>query len=308
MGGHREEAGSVRRGSDGGGRGFAGEFLEGRSPETVGTYRRALREYERFAAVRRASGAPLAFDEAGAEAYRHHLVAVRGLSQVSVSTYLTALRRFGQYLVAAGLIEENPTREIGGNRRPDAHSRGMLARSEVDALMGDTPAATLLDLRDRALMALMLYAGLSEVELVRADIVDLENTLLGWYLRVQGKGRTAKDEQVALDPDAAEPLETYLRARGVGARSPEPLFTGHGRRGSGGRLNTRSVRAAVAGRLAAAGLKRPAISAHSLTHTAALIWLARGLSVDDVRQRMRHGTLETTMIYFRRQWVDAPGA
>ena len=87
---------------------FAGEFLDGRSPETVGTYRRALREYERFAATRRAAGAPVAFDAVGAEDYRHHLVSVRGLSQVSISTYLTALRRFGQYLVAAGLIEENP--------------------------------------------------------------------------------------------------------------------------------------------------------------------------------------------------------
>jgi site-specific recombinase XerD len=225
------------------------------------------------------------------------------MSQVSVSTYLTALRRFGQYLVAAGLLDENPTREVGGNRRPDAHSRAALRRDEVERLLESLPADSLIDLRDRAMVALMLFAGLSEVELVRADIVDLENQLMGWYLRVQGKGRTTKDQQVALEAPASQPLEEYLRARGVGARSPEPLFTGHGRRGSGERMHTRSVRASVGGRLAAAGLKRPGISAHSLTHTAALLWLSRGLSIDEVRERMRHGTLETTMIYYRRQWV-----
>jgi site-specific recombinase XerD len=282
---------------------FAGEFLEGRSRETVGTYRRALNEYERFAAVRRAGGSPLAFDEDGTAAYKEHLVKVRGLSQVSISTYLTALRRFGQYLVAAGLLVDNPARTVSGNRRPDAHSRGVLAEDDVRRLFERTPAATLIDLRDRALMALMLHAGLGEIELVRADIVDLESTLMGWYLRVQGKGHTTKDQQVPLDPEASEAVEAYLRARGVGSLSPEPLFTGHGRRGDGARLNTRSVRARVDARLRAAGLKRNGITAHSLTHTAALLWLARGLPVEEVRQRMRHGTLDTTMIYFRKQWV-----
>jgi site-specific recombinase XerC len=253
--------------------------------------------------MRRAAGRPLAFDAAGAEDYKAHLVSVRCMSQVSVSTYLTALRRFGQYLVAAGLLSENPARDLGGNRRPDTHSREMLRRDEVGQLIESLPAESLIDLRDRALVGMMLFAGLSEVEIVRADIVDLENQLMGWFLRVQGKGRTSKDQQVVLEPEASAPTEAYLRARGVGARSPEPLFTGHGRRGSGERMNTRSVRARVAARLQAAGLRRPGISAHSLTHTAALIWLSQGHPVEEVRRRMRHGTLETTMIYWRRQWV-----
>ena len=40
---------------------------------------------------------------------------------------------------------------------------------------------------------------------------------------------------------------------------------------------------------------------HSLTHTAALIWLNDGMSIEEVRQRMRHGTLDTTMIYYKKQ-------
>jgi len=61
------------------------------------------------------------------------------------------------------------------------------------------------------------------------------------------------------------------------------------------------VRARVNTRLRAAGLKKAGISPHSLTHTAALLWLAQGLPVEEVRRRMRHGTLDTTMIYFRKQ-------
>ena len=146
----------------------------------------------------------------------------------------------------------------------------------------------------------MLYAGLSEIEIVRADMQDLEQTLLGWYLRVQSKGRTAKDQQVPVDPPVMDAIRLYLDTRGR-VRPEDPLFVSHGHRSDGERLNTRSIRSRVNGLLKAAGLKKRGITPHSLTHTAALIWLNDGMSVDEVRQRMRHGTLDTTMIYFKKQ-------
>lgn len=294
--------------------GFIREYLKGKSPETAGTYRRALNEFARYHAARAGGKAgQFAFTEQGVEEYKRYLMHERAepLSQVSVSTYLTALRRLCDYLVARGDLPENPARAVKGNRRPESHSRGVLTADEAARLMEAIPAATTIGLRDRAIAALMLYAGLGEIELVRADLEDVEQTLLGAYIRVQGKGRQAKDEQVPLDPPALAPLEAYLAARGPAAPTA-PLFTGHGPRSEGTRLNTRSVRARINKHLRAAGLKRRGISPHSLTHTAALIWLNDGLPLEDVRRRMRHGTLETTMIYFRRQGLlhrrpeDAP--
>lgn len=277
--------------------GFAAEFLAGKSPETVGTYRRTLHEFERYVAAQRGR---FRLNEDGVEAYKRFLMEERKLSQVSVSTYLTALRRFCQYLVGTGLLSENPAQTVKGNRRPGTHTRGVLTDDEIERLTAATPAATLLDLRDRALMALMLHAGLAEIELVRADCGDLERNLLGSFLRVQGKGRTVKDQQVQLEGAAVEALDAYLTARGR-TRPDDPLFASHGHRSDGTRLNTRSVRSRVNARLAAAGLKRPGITPHSLTHTAALLWLNAGVPVEEVRRRMRHGTLDTTMIYFRKQ-------
>ena len=75
----------------------------------------------------------------------------------------------------------------------------------------------------------------------------------------------------------------------------------HGHRSEGKRLNTRSVRSRINTHLEFAGVKKDGISPHSLTHTAALLWLSDGMAVEDVKQRMRHGTLDTTMIYFRKQ-------
>ena len=282
--------------------GFVTEYLAEKSKETAGTYRRTLNEFERFFALQlqQPPHERFQFREEDVEAYKRHLTETRELSQVSVSTYLTGLRRFCQYLVDRGDLPANPAKAVKGNRRPTEHTRRVLGAADVERLMEVVPADTTIGLRDRALMALMLYAGLAEIELVRANVEDFDPTLLGHTLRVQGKGHTEKDQQVTLDPAAADALERYLDVR-ESRRPSDPLFVSHGRRSEGERLNTRSVRARVNAHLKAAGLKRPGITPHSLTHTAPLIWLNDGMSVDEVRRRMRHGTLDTTMIYFKKQ-------
>src|SRR5690606_27328573 len=277
--------------------GFVTEYLKGKSKETVGTYRRSLNEFERWHAVERGA---FRFRTEDVERYKKYLMEDRALSQVSVSTYLTALRRFCQYLVDVGLLEENPARPVKGNRRPSEHSRKVFTEDEVARLLDVLKTTSPIEKRDRAIVFLMLYAGLSEIEIVRADLQDLDQTLLGWYLRVQGKGRTVKDRQVPVDPPVMDAIRLYLDTRGR-IRPEDPLFVSHGHRSAGSRLNTRSVRSRVNALLKAARLKRPGVTPHSLTHTAALIWLNDGMGVEEVRERMRHGTLDTTMIYFKKQ-------
>ncbi len=276
---------------------FLKQYLRTRSPETVGTYRRALNEFERWFAQQRGR---FRFTDKGVEEYKEYLMQSRGLHQVSVSTYLTALRRFCQYLVDIGLLEENPAQSVKGNRRPSSHSRSVLTQTEIEQLLEHLPLVSQIDKRDHAIVYVMLYAGLSEVEIVRADLKDLEQTLMGWYLRVQGKGRTVKDQQVPVDPPVMEKIRVYLDTRRR-IRPEDPLFVSHGRRSEGQRLNTRSVRSRINMHLKEAGIKRRGISPHSLTHTAALIWLNDGMSLQEVKQRMRHGTLDTTMIYYKQQ-------
>ncbi|MFT4604351.1 MAG: integrase/recombinase XerC [Rhodothermales bacterium] len=278
---------------------FLKEYLKERSPETVGTYRRSLNEFERWF-VREKGG--YRFRKKDVERYKKYLMEERELHQHSVSTYLTALRRFCQYLADIGLLSENPAVGVKGNRRPTSHSRKVLNQEEIDALLKVLSTDDEIARRDRSMAYCMLFAGMSEIELVRADVQDLEQTLMGWYLRVQGKGRTAKDQHVPIDPPVMDALRLYLDARGR-IRPEEPLFISHGHRSHGDRLNTRSVRSRINELLKACEIKRPGITPHSLTHTAALIWLNDGMPIDEVKQRMRHGTMDTTMIYFRQQQI-----
>ncbi|MEM8598694.1 MAG: tyrosine-type recombinase/integrase [Bacteroidota bacterium] len=282
--------------------GFVTEYLAGKSKETIGTYRRSLNEFERYVAVlqQRPVMERFRFRTADVEGYKTYLMKERGLSQVSVSTYLTALRRLCQYLVERGELSENPAKAVKGNRRPTDHSRKVLTVEQVRHLLDHVETDTAIGKRDYAIMMLMLYAGLAEIEIVRSNLEDLEQTLMGWTLRVQGKGRSEKDQEVPIDPPVMDAIRLYLDARGR-IRPADPLFVSHGHRSDGERLNTRSIRSRINQHLKVADLKKPGISPHSLTHTAALIWLNDGMSVHEVKQRMRHGTLDTTMIYFKKQ-------
>lgn len=276
---------------------FLNDYLKKKSKETVGTYRRSLNEFSRWFVLQKGR---FRFTPDGVKDYKKYLMETRELSQVSVSTYLTAVRRFCQYLVDIGLLPENPATAVKGNRRPSSHSRQVLTEADIEVLFKAVPTSKQIGLRDQAIMYLMLYAGLSEIEIVRADLKDLEQTLLGWYLRVQGKGHTVKDQQVPIDPPVMEKIRLYLDTRGR-IHPDDPLFVSHGHRSDGERLNTRSVRSRINGHLKEAGIKRRGVTPHSLTHTAALIWLNDGMSIEEVKKRMRHGTLDTTMIYYKKQ-------
>ena len=98
--------------------------LRRQAPETRGTYQRALREFLRwFRADRHCR-----FEEADILRYRRYLLEQRGLSAVSVSTYLTSVRRFCEYLLLHRVIGENLARHVGGGGRPASHSRKALSR------------------------------------------------------------------------------------------------------------------------------------------------------------------------------------
>lgn len=283
---------------------FLEEYLVDKQPETAGTYKRALNEFQRWFA----RNPKFKFREADVEAYKSYLMEEKKLHQVSVSTYLTSVRRLCAYFVAIGILEENPARKVKGNRRPSDHSRPILQEQDVATLFDAVVGEGLLEKRDRAILYAMLYAGLGEIELIRANLEDLQQDSKGnWQIWVQGKGRTGKDQSVEVSDAIMEKIRIYLDARGF-PKPEDPLFVSHGHRSDGERLNTRSVRGRITFWLEKANLKSKGITPHSLTHTAALIWLNQGMPIEVVKERMRHGTLDTTMIYFRQQGLLKGGS
>ncbi|HTX99413.1 MAG TPA: tyrosine-type recombinase/integrase [Bacteroidota bacterium] len=272
--------------------------LRGRAPETRGTYERALREFLRWYKVDR----KCRFVKDDIVRYKNHLVQEKQLSQVSVSTYLTAVRQFCDFLTQRGILRENPARTVGGSGRPTAHSRQTLSAEEVRAVLDAVHPGDELGLRDLAFIKLMVLCGLSEIEIIRANSEDLVLRDGESTLRVQGKGRLTKDAVVQIPPNVRIVLEQYLSVRG--SPSPrDPLFASAGNRTRGERMTTRGVRERVNHYLEVAGVKKGRlrqVTPYSLRHTAAVLMAEAGATADEIRDRMRLGSVMTALLYLNK--------
>ncbi len=273
---------------------FCADYLKERGDETKGTYQRALRTFEQYYARARDW---FQFRTEDIEQYKKYLMEEKKLSQVSVSTYLTALRRLLDYFVAQGLLSENPAKKVKGNRRPTSHTVGALTEAEVQKLLSIIPTEKPQDHRDYLIIRLMLDSAVRAHEIVKANVEDLKKFSTHYVLFVQAKGKKAKDETVEVPFELGREIEAYVERRKI-VIPTSPLFLTNSRRVQNTRLTTRALHYRIEHWLKSAGIHRDNISPHSLQHTAAKLWIERdGLSIEEVKRKMRHGLISTTKIY-----------
>lgn len=215
----------------------------------------------------------------------------------TVATYLVALRRFLDHCVQQGTLEANPALGVRAVRKPRGHLRHDLSRAQLRRLFDAIDQSTPLGLRDHAMVNLMVRNGLRVVEVVRANVGDLEQVQGRTILRVLGKGRDARDEFVVLSALTREVVWGYLEARGR-TRPSDPLFVSLGPNNHGGRLSTRTVHRRVSGHLEAAGVKTEKISPHSLRHSFVTLAIEGGATLVEAQAAARHRSVQTTMLYF----------
>ncbi|MBX2991973.1 MAG: tyrosine-type recombinase/integrase [Bacteroidetes bacterium] len=268
------------------------------NPVTRGTYERSLREFVRW--FRKTND--FRFLVQDVERYKRYLTKGKKLSAVSVSAYLTSLRSLCSFLVEKNILKANPAKFVGGNSRPRVHVRKALSDDDVRKLLDTLGSESETGLRDAAIMLLMLDCGLSESELVHANVEDFRNTTLC----VQSKGMKSKGEPVAVTSRVADAIERYsefLTSLPAENRKPEsPLFLSAGNRTRGMRMSTRGIRDVVNNHLHAAGIRRTergGITPHSLRCTAARRLAESGATPEEIRQRLRLGTIQTAKIYLK---------
>jgi site-specific recombinase XerD len=282
---------------------FLRELRKG-NQETRGTYERSLREFFRYLHGKKG----VVLDRNEVELYKKYLFQKRHLAPVSVSTYLTALRRFFRYMQYLRLLDSNPAANVRGSKRPSTHSRETLLPDQVQAVLQSIERIDERGFRDFAIVKAMIGCGLTEIELIRANISDLRQVSSRMVLYVQGKGKTTKETGVILPSDVKDAFLGYLAFRRE-ASSEEPLFMSAGNRTRGKRMTPRGIRERVNMYLESAGVKsgkHHRITPFSLRHSAAAQMAENGASIEEVQSRFRIGTPGTAMIYFRQSGKSQP--
>lgn len=222
-------------------------------------------------------------------------------SALTAAAYLTAVKLFYKWLESVGAYP-NVTAGVKLPERNQKFEREPLTAEQARELCSAVERSG--NLRDIAIINILVRCGLRTIEVIRADVSDI--VLRGGILtlNVQGKGHVSKNNFVTLSAKCAADIQAYLATRHDiagkegAALQGVPLFTCDSNNNANGRLTTRTISGIAKKYLCAVGLNSRAYTAHSLRHTFGC--LALDLYNDDihaVQLQMRHASAATTQFY-----------
>lgn len=215
-----------------------------------------------------------------------------GLSELTVSVYLTAVRQFYNW-TETSLFYPNIARSVKPPRSPKMFKKMHLSFDESRELLDYLKGKSL---RDYAMINLILRTGLRTIEVSRADIGDIQKKYGRRILRVWGKGMNEKNNLVILSDPAWIPIKEYLETR-PDADESAPLFVTEGKGHRGKRISTRSIQYVCKEAMRNIGLDSHEYSPHSLRHTTAVSILKSGGDWKDVQRVLRHSSPSVSQIY-----------
>jgi integrase/recombinase XerD len=261
----------------------------GLRPLTLAAYETALQQFQEWIRLCREHRAPDAVTAADVLAYLQHLREGRRNGDAAVNRQLTILRSFYRAIVAMEHLEprDNPLAGFPSIKAVPRKLPISLSPEQVGRLLDQPKADTIIGLRDRAVLALLYGTGIrvSECGGLRCGQVDL----IRLTITVRGKG--GHERSIPLNPQLAEVLELYARARGP-ALPTAPFFRS--------RLGRPLSRGAVYERVRTWGQRSRVgvpLCPHRLRHTFATHLVRAGVGLVTIRDLLGHRQITSTQIY-----------
>jgi integrase/recombinase XerC/integrase/recombinase XerD len=255
-------------------------------------YRRTLKQFFLWAESRGLSLDTLTIVEL--IEYREYLLSPeRGLTSLTVGSYITSLKKFYEFLESERRCP-NIAKSLQNPKRKQQFRKSPLSVLQATELLDHIKKQAL---RDYAIINLILRTGLRTIEVIRANVGDIVIKPGGQrVLLIHGKGRDEKDDFVILTEKTYKPISEYLETRGAYSIS-DPLFNSTSNNSKGGRLTTRTISHIAKEGLRAIGLDSKNFTAHSLRHTAGTSLLRATGDLEKTRLMLRHSDPKTTLIY-----------
>lgn len=215
-----------------------------------------------------------------------------GLSPLTIGSYLVAVRKFYEF-AESEKVYPNIAKGIKTPKKKNTFRKKYLHEDEIENLLSVYEEKSL---RDFAIVNLLVRTGLRTIEVVRANVGDIDIVNGKRVLYVWGKGHEEKDDFVVLTDKTYLPIRRYLDSR-KGVKPGEPLFSSESRQNYGERLTTMTISTIAKKALREIGLDSHSYTAHSLRHTTASMILEKGGTLFDVQKVLRHTSIDTSQIY-----------
>lgn len=223
----------------------------------------------------------------------------RGNAASTRNVRLAHVKSFASYIVTVSPEDAGACAAIASipAKRQRSAPPDALSVEEVDCLLAAPGTDTKQGLRDSALLALLYDSACRASELVAMDVRDV--TVRGTcYARIDGKGN--KKRTVPLLDETGELLAAYVAAYSLPPESP--LFVNR----SGRRLTRSGVADVVKRHWKRAAEAHPEIAAHGKAsphlarHSKATHLVEADVNIYYVRDFLGHESVETTMVYLKR--------
>jgi site-specific recombinase XerD len=226
----------------------------------------------------------------------------RALSAPTVKLHLAAIRHLFDWLVTGQVVPVNPASSVRGPAHAARTGKTpVLEPAEARALLDSIDVTTPAGLRDRALIALMVYsfARIGAALGMKVEDVFTQNRRL--WVRLREKG--GKAHAMPCHHNLEIYLAAYLEQPGIGDDPKGPLFRTIGR-GTGQLTRTALPQAnayAMVGRRAAAAGIGTRLGNHSFRATGITAYLKNGGTLEKAAQMANHASTRTTQLYDRRR-------
>ena len=216
----------------------------------------------------------------------------------TIKQHLAAIRRLFDWLVIGQVVPTNPATSVRGPTHVVRTGKTpVLQPAEARLLLDTIDTATLRGLRDRALLAVMVYSFARVSAVVGMRVEDYYQQGKRWWLRLQEKG--GKHHTVPVHHKAEAYLDAYLAAAGIATEKDAPLWRSMPRAGglSARQMSRVDVFRMIKRRVTAVGLGEA--NCHTFRATGITAYLLNGGTLERAQAIAAHESPRTTKLYDR---------
>lgn len=223
------------------------------------------------------------------------------LSPPSKKLHMSAIRGFFDCLVLRHVCLLNPALSVRTERYSSIEGKTPeITSAQARVLLASIQSSSLIDVRDKAIVATLIYTAARAGAVAKLRIKDLIDEGNQYSLRFKEKG--GKHRSIPVRHDLQLLLRSYVELLGETVNKDEPIFRTLDRRGlfTQTQISGVDICRLVKRRLKNAGLPT-IISPHSFRSLTATDLLVQGVPLEDVQYLLGHADSRVTLLYDRRQ-------